>query len=392
MTEVLILCPACKIELHGTPEMAGKRARCQRCGEVFVISIPHLHPQPKTPGLDDTIVDWLAEGDVDESPGAQPTQVTMTMDGTGTTPVQGHPPGRANAPQGETGQLQLKLSETRGARFSFPRERLLEEAFRASMPQCCLGCGVEHDLLVNLVIWHDQVLRQDIPALTHSGIPVKVQAESLMGFDGENLLDRLPKVPHMPAPFDEPMPFFLCAKCSSDEALTTAVHAAGDADAQCELGIRSLFPAAAFLGRHVGTQHEQYKKLIKAARYARLKKKDPWRALPPPVRNRIANWFKCGKDEKFLCYVPDSDRGKAEIGMSGVVVSGERIVYFKYGALRQINLTEEVRLRVEKTHERYQLHLTSANSKDCVLHCEPAGAEAIRRAIRKAGGKYSFLR
>jgi len=370
MTKVVILCPACKVELHGTAEMAGKRARCQRCGKMFVISIPHLHPKPKTPGLDDTIVDWLAEDEVDDSLAAQSTRITATA----------------------TTQLLLELSETRGATFLFPSTFLTDPAFRASMPQCCLSCGLEHDLRVNLVVWHDQSLREDIPALTHSGIPVKVQAESLMGFGGQNLLERLPKVPHMPDPYNLPMPFFLCEKCSADQALTTAVRPVNGGDFQCVLGIPSLFPAAAFFATHLGTEHPEYKRIIKAARLAKFRERDPWRALPAPVRNRIANWFKRGQKEEFLCYVPDSDRSKTEIGMSGVVVSSERIVYFKYGALRQINLTEEVRLRVEKTHERYQLHLTSAKSKDCVLHCEPAGAEAIRRAIRKAGGTYTFLR
>ncbi|TFG85901.1 MAG: hypothetical protein E4H17_04625 [Gemmatimonadales bacterium] len=388
MAEVVIHCPACKAELHCSKEMVGKRARCRGCGKVFVITIPAA----KVPELEDSIVDWLSEGDVDESLAAQPARVRIAADGSGVVPLLKRAARPSAQPEAETGRLRLKQLDEHGARFAFPATLLSDPEFRNSMPQCCLGCGAEHDLKVNLIVWQDKLLSDEVPALAHSGILVNVQAESLMGFEGRNLLDRLPKVPHMPTPFDLPMSFFLCANCTPDDALKIAVSPPNHGEAECELGISALLPAAAFFANHFGTEHTQYKQLIKAARLARLKERDPWRALPRPVRNRIANWFNCGKGEEFICYVSDSDRGKAEAGMSGVVVSSKRIVYFKFGALRQIDLSEEVRLRVEKTHERYQLHLISAQAKDCVLHCKPAGAEAIRRAIRKAGGMYTFLR
>ena len=54
----------------------------------------------------------------------------------------------------------------------------------------------------------------------------------------------------------------------------------------------------------VGADSEPCQRLLKAHRQ---RKENPWKALPLPVRNRIGNWFKPHKGEKFICYVRDTD-------------------------------------------------------------------------------------
>lgn len=66
------LCGSCGAKYRLPAELAGRSARCKKCGEKFEI--------PKTKTVEDSVLDWLKDPEDDEaaSPVDQPRIITMS--------------------------------------------------------------------------------------------------------------------------------------------------------------------------------------------------------------------------------------------------------------------------------------------------------------------------
>ncbi|NQU76240.1 MAG: hypothetical protein HQ546_08025 [Planctomycetes bacterium] len=375
-------CPECHACFRVAESLAGKRARCKRCGNVFVI---------QALSVEDSIMGWLTDG------GELPDEVVSSSAGTRITPLADdspneqvssprHPEASVAEPEERLPLRLSKIDET-GAMFVFAPSLLEDEGFRSSMPRCCIRCGVTHSLDVRLVLWAGKSTSRDSAPPAKSAVARIVRAESLRRLSGHELLASLPHVPKMPAPFDLPMPYFVCHCCPAAEALFARVHPIIGGDEQCELTIASLKRAAEFLARGFGRDHVDYPLLI---RELQRRNADPWGNLPAAVRNRIQHWFKPAMGEYLVCYVRDTDFAEAQDGQGGLVLSDRRLVFHKYGLKKEIRFVEPMELHEEDSQDLHQLFIGRAGEKPFVLNCDPEEIQVIRQALRKAGAKCTF--
>ena len=387
-----IQCPACHVRLRVPDEFVNKRARCKRCGQSFVIALP---------SLEDSVVEWLHEGDAEAvgpgsaqtmpmwfPPQTQASSTAPTAPATPATPAGGPPRQHAARSAGSRGPaIRLSHVDALGAFFLFPPSLLAEPAFRTSMPRCCLCCGVTHSLAIHLVVWTSKLTDRQRAEVGTSGIHGSIRAEDLLHLSEAELLARLPHVPSMPPPFDLPMPYFICNRCTMTGAVMTHVQPTSNGGQECELGIASLKRAAEFLAHNVGRKHADYKTLLEKVN--RLKN-DPWQTLPLSLRHRIENWFKPAEGERFICYIRDNDYAKAEAGMGGLVLSDRRMVYHKFSSRKEMDLTGPLELRAENTHDHYLLRIGMLGERLCVLHCDASATELIRQTLRRVGVRYTY--
>jgi hypothetical protein len=191
----------------------------------------------------------------------------------------------------------------------------------------------------------------------------------------------------MPAPFDLPMPYFICNRCTPAGAVMTNVRHLPDGTEECELGVASLKRAADFYARNVGREQADYQQIVDAID---ARKNDPWKGLPLAVRNRLENWYRPHEGERFVCYIPDHDFAKAEAGMGGLVLSDKRMVYRKFSAQAEIRLDERVEVHAENTPDHYTVRIGRPGEKPMALHCDPSALEVIRQTLRRVGAQYTY--
>jgi hypothetical protein len=289
---------------------------------------------------------------------------------------------------GPNSGLRLSHVDTLGAFFVFPSRLLEDVRFRASMPRCCLACGVTQGLKTHLVMWTSKQAGRDPSVLRQQDIVTAVGTEAMHRLNADQLLAALPHVPNMPHPFDLPMPYFICNRCTPAGAIMTHVRPILEQSwEQCELGIASLKRAMEFVAHNLGRDHDDYAQLERAQREH---KADAWRALPLPVRNRIEAWYKAAPGERFLCYVRDSDFAQAEAGLGGLVLTDRRIVFRKARVQREMWLTDKLEIIAGQDSGHYVLHIGRVGSSPVVLRCEPAATELIRHNLKMMGVGYSF--
>jgi hypothetical protein len=437
---VAVECPTCHSTLHAPDEYIGKRARCKGCGQVFVI---------KAPSLDDSVVSWLSEVNehvsTDDSSETHPlfpeepapvkpppVQAAPPPKPVPVRPPKPAPPAPARPPQrpraaaspaarpkaalrpaappkttaaatavdsvpavrlsaanfGPGSGLRLSHVDVLGAFFVFPSRVLEDVNFRASMPRCCLSCGVGQGLKSYLVMWTSKLEGRDTSLLRQHDIGTAIGPEMMHRLTPEKLLAALPHVPNMPHPFDLPMPYFICNRCTPAGAIMTHVRPMiEDNWNQCELGIASLKRALEFLVRNLGRDNEDYAQLEQALHEH---KADAWRALPLPVRNRIEAWYKAAPGERFLCYVRDSDFAQAEAGLGGLVMTDRRVVFRKARIQREVWMTDRLEISADQEGGHYVLRIGRAGSSPAVLRCDPNATELIRHNLKMMGVNYTF--
>ncbi len=399
MGDIQTQCPTCHAQFVVPGEFLNRKARCKRCGQDFVIEVPNL---------EDTVAGWLGEEFAEKpettasSPSSQPTgpaaaSTTPPPPPSAPTPPAPKPPAitRLTRLSDETlglapeprDCLTLSHIDELGAFFLFPPSLLRNRLFRSSVPRCCLGCGDTRDLYTHLVRW--QSVSNDRPQAKHEELDlgIVVKTDNLLSLSDDDLLDSLPPVPNTPPPFDQPIPYFICNRCSPVGAIMTHVRPTPDGDETCELGISSLKRAAQFLARNVGRDHEDYRRLAEEIKNGRA---DPWNTLPLAVRNRLVKWFTIDDDETFIHYIRDADFAKTEGGQAGLVITNKRMVYHKFASHRVIPMTASIELKVDSSDKGYKLTLTAPNVRPAVLNCDPTVTEMIRFTLHELKAKYRF--
>ncbi len=392
MPTVRVRCPHCETQFRVPRVHLGRKGRCAECQAVFVLSASDL---------EDSVMEWLALEEIQGQAQAQaapqaapPVQAVRGGPATArpaVSPARAEPARRARgAPtqdRSRSGMLRLAHVDAMGAFFTFPSWLLGDSAFRASLPRCCLCCGVTHGLTVHLIVWPSKLPDRDRMGLRNEFFRVSLGMEELAHLSGVQLLEVLPKVPNMPPPFDEPMPYFICHRCSPAGAIMAHVRPTNDTVDECELGIASLRRAAEFLANSLGREHPDYQCLLKEAERRR---RDPWIGLPLAVRNRIAQWFSAQEGEKFLCYLRDHDFAQAEAGSGGLVVTSSRLIYHKYAGHHEIPLGQPLVLEVVHKADKFQLRITAPDCHPVTLHCDSGAVDVVRCALRGAGAHFTY--
>lgn len=399
MAHAHVICPFCHAQMGVPQELIGRQAKCKWCSKVITLQTDA--------DLEDSVFAWLvadegAPPDAGARSAVKPVAKAATVKkaATAVSPAGGHvrvEPAEDEAlaggagifAAGQTGEplVQLAHIDQMGAFFTFPSQLLYDVQFRSSMPRCCLACGVTHSLNVHLVVWTSKLPDRDRLRLKSGGLRVRILAEELIRLSGADLIGRLPRVPNIPPPYDLPMPYYICNRCSPAGQVMTHVRPGPAGEDICELGIASLKRAAEFFARTSGRPHPDYQRLLGEADQ---RKKDPWGALPLAVRNRISNWFKPIAGERFLGYVRDYDFAQGEAGQGGLVLTSRRVIFQKFAAHREAPISEQFALVARRGEMSYHLEIRTSDARPMLLHCDPSAADKVREVFKSLGVRYTY--
>jgi hypothetical protein len=207
-----------------------------------------------------------------------------------------------------------------------------------------------------------------------------VLSDDPCSLNDKQLLDRLPRVPNMPPPVDNPMPYWICDMCSG-AGMLSAQYQAGANDGLCRLLIHHLRRAEEFLiaaGGEGSLHHQEILRRITSTA------ENPWDTLPSVIQHRIEGWFKMGFGERFLAYVPDRDHTRTEDGVAGILVSSVRLVYHTQLKHREIIAAEPLELQMSSAGTKASLSIKSPSWQVKHMTVDREGLDGLRRALTLA--------
>ena len=269
-----------------------------------------------------------------------------------------------------------------GALMEFPAELLNDLQFRAAMPRRCLQCGTRTHLEAHVIIYSPALVDSVSLEAEHEAGNMIMSVAEVKNLTVEQLLERLPRVPNVPPPGDQPMPYWLCDMCSEAGAISGQIEVNDQGEGHCHLLIGNLWRAEEFLTA-VGARRTQcYQELGK--RIAETAEK-PWDMLSLAVKNRIQQWFKPLADEQFIAYVPDRDHTRTEDGMSGIIISSSRLVHHTKMRHRDIEVSQPLEMQLSMSKTKGALGIRTSNW-DASMTVDGEGILGLRRALAK--GKF----
>lgn len=239
--------------------------------------------------------------------------------------------------------LVVTRSSLAGITFAFDAIWLTHEAFRGSMPVRCAFCGISKrdQLIARPLVFYDRgradknTIEQDAASLEHRHIGDRTARQ---------LATQFGEVPHMPPPFHLPMPWFVSTRYAH-LGLHCVTRNRSDGGITCEVLIPDPHTALAWLVNVNGMCGPEYELL---EREVSLLHGEAWRALSDACRERISYWCKLEPGEQFRLFISDSDFGKRDDGLGGIVITDQRLVFCKYHHRGQVRLDDEARIRVKK--------------------------------------------
>lgn len=337
----VVRCPACMQKYRMAAHYLGRRARCRKCGALFVIDTDQ-------PIDDDTIMGWIT----DEDPSSE-----SVMGGTG---IFHGPVGNdeVNADQVSNRLVRLRKINKHGAYFEFPDYALGNEQLRNSMPRKCVGCCVREDLQVHLIHWSERLFsdgRTHWKDLTDTTIG---RLDEYVPDLRTSILHKLPQTKHTSDVFCLPFPVFACPRCTVSEHLEPHVLTKRRRYV-CQIRLTNLSVAVSFFRNNGGRESWAYRVLSEE----RDKTRDAWEQLDPPVRNRIAQWYEPSNGEHFLRFFRDDDFAVSECGMSGLCLTDQRIICKKYTFCQDYPLEEDGRLELIWHGDKAVVHIFERGHK-----------------------------
>lgn len=239
-------------------------------------------------------------------------------------------------------RLTLVNTTVAGVTLGFDARLVSRLRFRASLPLCCINCREDdpEELTARPIAW---VIRIDGAMLAIPEVEARYEARVKPHQSTRDVTRGLQPICEFPAPFNEPMPFYVCTRCASGQS------ANGDAIGtsrmpQCEVTVPSARYALEWLERVNGVCGNEFTELESVVRES---ESPGWQAVPANVRERIAAWFTAQAGERFLLYAPDCDLPKRDAGLAGVVLTDRRLIYHKYRRSREIPAERFHRLAID---------------------------------------------
>ncbi len=436
-----VMCPACR-SLLGVPENLGNRfIRCGRCEHKF-------QPPRRLEVLDAAVAEWLnEEGEEPDAakstlmghiapellkeqlekeaaapaapaeppkaakpaapapaatakpapvkPAAPPAPAAAAMPKPVVQPAPAAAPAKpapqltpvaaaaaAIAPGQAATQIQMARCDRDGALMTFPAHLLKDLSFRSAMPRRCLQCGTRTHLEAHVIIYAGVLVDSVSLEAEHEAGKLMVPVDEAKNLSVEQLLERLPLVPNVPAPGNIPMPYWLCDMCNDAGAISAQINVNEAGEGECHLLIANLWRAEEFLSALGARRTRCYSDLSKQIAAS---VENPWDMQSLVVKNRLQQWFKPGEGEHFIAYVPDRDHTRAEDGMSGIIVSTQRLVHHTKLRHRENEVASpmEMQLAMSKTKGSLQIRATTW---DAHLTVDGDGILNLRRALAK--GKF----
>ena len=379
-----VLCPTCGILLTVPQGADGCIARCKVCQSRFRL--------PAEVASEEAVAAWLDE---EEHPEDSPD---LHGSGGGTAPRAS----RADSPASQLTQstggqesftsgsgaicssavacaspMRLVRFDPAGVLVEFPSAALLEEDFRLSVPRRCLRCGGTGHLKAHVIVFSPTLRDSFSMEAEHAAGELTLAAEQVGDLRGQSLLDALPRVPNVPPPADLPMPFWVCDLCSPS-GLLSAQFVQAHSEGLCRLMIRNLRAGAELLTA-AGAGFDPG--VLQLRSHIDNLAEHPWQQLPSEVKHRMEQWFKADAAERFLAYVADRDFAHTEDGMSGLVITTQRLVYHTQNRHRAAPRGEELALTLSGSDGMHLLQIHTPHWHVGRLRLDPQGLAVLRRAL-----------
>jgi len=378
-----VQCPECEIGLVIPRGYAGRKVRCGRCHHRFFL------PDPESQSVTDaTVADWL--GEEPDEPGPEETQVLESQHVSDAAAPVAENTAKSTATKlaklavGDRALDVLKI-ERKGVLVQFPAERLNDTAFRAAMPRRCMQCGSRIHLEAHVVIFSAALVSSVSLEAERSAGKMVLGIDEVRDLSPEQLLARLPIVPNVPPPADQPMPYWLCDMCGKANAVSGQLLGGAKAgEERCRLLIRNLWRAQEFVKVVGGKGTAAYAKVTD--RIAQTTE-NPWDTLPLTIQHRIEQWYKPVDGEKFLAYVPDRDRTRTEDGMAGLLLSTARLICHTSLRHREVTADQPLEFWLSTARGGGNLKIHSPIWQVKRLRVDKDGLARLRRALVK--GKFT---
>ncbi|MCE5279570.1 MAG: hypothetical protein ABFD92_11445 [Planctomycetaceae bacterium] len=364
-------CPHCGTILNVPPEYSGQNARCGNCRQRFQL--------PVIEAPEDIIVDWLSDEDEEDDASAPAPPVHRPIDLDQPSPAATH--AISNGP------LRLVQFERTSALFEFPADRLLDESFRCTMPRRCLQCSTGHHLDAHVIIFAPQLTTSISLEAERSAGEMVLRSHDVKDVSTKDVLARLPRVPNVPRPADNAMPYWLCDMCGSSGIISAQIQVNSDtAQGWCRLQIGNLRRAEEFMVAAGGGGSPEHAKLHEFIEHT---SESRWALVPLTVQNRIQQWFECQDGEEFIGYVPDRDLQRTEDGMSGILISNRRLVYHTPYRHREAMQSYRLEFQLSIINNRTNLEIKSPEWQLKHFTTDRQGLTRFRRSLTL--GKFKVI-
>lgn len=380
-----VRCPGCSIILVVPESFSGNKVRCSVCRTGFQI-----------PSISDAeILDWIGTRSKDDTAYGESALAAgvSESDGAGavsapaTSTALAEPPDDMDSMDDDHGwpagrdEFYLQRMGKKGPVFEFSTVLFEDTTFRSSLPRRCMRCGTKHHIQPHLVIFSHQ--RQDCAAIESDYLTERITfSEKEARFKPmAEVLELLPEVPRIPAPANQPFPYWVCDMCNPG-GLVFAMNEIDTRTGQghCHLQIERLWRAEEFLIAAGGEGSPAHEELLRALEGH---PETPWDTLAGAVQQRLRQWYKPKSGERFLAYVPDRTHSRTEDGMAGLVVTNRRLIYNTSMRHREAEKGQALELDFAMVNGQLKLHVQAASWEVKNLVVDKPGLERLRRALAK---------
>jgi hypothetical protein len=368
-----IQCPSCGTLLTIPAGVTIRVAKCGQCKEKFWL------PRPPTVS-EDEVVNWLGREEEDEVEGGLHGEYPQPV-----APEQAHQMRHQTlmAAAALDAEMRLVACDSSGALLEFPPHRLKDKVFRSAMPRACMQCGARSHLEAHVLIYAGMLIDSVSLEAEHAAGKLVLRSDEVKDLTPDEVLEKLPHVPNVPAPADLPMPYWLCDMCGTSKAVSGQIQInSKTGEGFCRLLIRNLRRAEEFLCGVGARGTHPHRELVQHAAQTAEK---PWDSLSMAVQQRLEQWFKPASGELFLAYVADRNHSRTEDGMFGLVVSNRRIIHHMPLRHREGDVSQPLELVLSDGPMRGQLIVTLPAWKVAVK-MDSDGIAKLRRALVQ--GKY----
>ena len=375
-----VRCPGCQVLLDLPPAEGALVVRCPKCRESF-----RVPPPAARPSVDDTIAGWLTDGDSEDDEPAAAKAPSRPAGGDASGPavsVAPKPPRQASK-----SPIRVVKVARNAVLFEFPARRLREPAFRCGMPRRCMRCETTARVFAHVIIYSSTLGEGLTPEAARAAGALALRDESAKDLPDDQLLERLPRVPNVVPPADQPMPYWLCDRCHEGGAIAGQIRVNPDTgEGNCRLLMSNLRVAHDFLMAVGGEDAPGCAELAKAVRKTQ---ESPWDSLTVAVRNRLEQWYSPKSSEQFIVYVPDRDRAPSEDGCAGIVITNQRLIHRLDLRRHEIPSSEPVVITVAQDGYRYAIRLSTPAWQVRRLCLDKEGLRRLRRGLSL--GKFRVL-
>ena len=268
--------------------------------------------------------------------------------------------------------------DQRGAMFEFPASLLVGETIRGAMPRRCLRCGETHHIHSHMVIFAHHMTESSSIEAQYAPGQKSLSEKDILKKSTADILQLLPEIRKIPSPGNLPMPYWICDMCSPSNMVYAQNMIGSNGEGTCRLQIQRIWRAEEFFIAAGGQDSNAHKEIIEAFEGNAEK---PWDTLPGAIQQRLQQWYKPHKGERFVAYIPDRMRVRTQDGMGGVVLTNRRLIYNCAQRYHEVERGEQLDMDFARSEEKMTLHIKTPSWEVTKMIVDKHGLERLRRSM-----------